>query len=72
MDVTKVLGKDNCMPFTVDRDEPMFAGSLVALATFTWIICFFAVLGGPKSIGYITLISATLPFIFIIITDISY
>jgi len=72
MDVTKVLGKDSCTPFVVDRDEPMFAGSLFAYATLTWVVCFFAVLGGPKSIGYIALLTATLPFIFMVVTDISF
>jgi len=50
----------------------MFAGSLFAYATLTWVVCFFAVLGGPKSIGYIALLTATLPFIFMVVTDISF
>lgn len=72
MDVTKVLGKESCTPFVVDRDEPVFAGSLFAWSTFTWVVCFFAVLGGPKSIGAIVTMTATLPFVFMIITDVSY
>lgn len=71
-DVTKVLGKESCQPFSYGDAEPVFAGKLFSFTVLTWVICYFCVLMGPKSIGIVTLMTATLPIIFICITDAGY
>ena len=57
MNVTKVLDPESCNRFTYGTNDPVFNASLFAWTTLTWIIVFFSILGGPKTIGPIVLLS---------------
>jgi len=44
-----------------------FAGSLFASVVVCWILCWIAVAFGPKSMGACSMMTATLPFLFLFV-----
>lgn len=72
MNVTNVLGLNDCERFELNRDSNRFSGFLFLCVVITWVICFLMVCRGPKSIQYGAAITATLPFILLVVLIIIY
>ena len=66
MEVTKLFGEENCQPYVLG-DETQFAWGLYGCVVITWFICFLCVIKGAVSIGYVTVITEKLPFLFVFI-----
>ena len=66
MNVTKLFGKESCEAFEVG-DEIQVAWGLFLGVVITWFICFLCIIKGPVSIGYVTMITEKLPFLFVFI-----
>lgn len=66
MNVTKSFAPNGCETFVLG-DETKFAGGLFIGVTITWIICFLCIIKGPVSIGYVTMVTEKLPFLFLFI-----
>ena len=67
MNVTKAYDETNCKVFQYDKTDPKFNVELFVAVAVTWVICFLCVVGGPKSIGYVTSVTVILPFILLFV-----
>ena len=66
MNVTKLYNEDDCKPWEYG-DEGKFAGELYFATCIVWVLCFLAVIKGAKSIQYVSMVSVTVPYIFLFI-----
>lgn len=66
MNVTKLYNEDDCKPWEYPN-EGKFAGELYFASCIVWVICFLAVIKGAKSIQYVSMITVTVPYIFLFI-----
>ena len=67
MNVTKAYDETNCKVFQYDKTDPVFNVELFIAVAVTWVICFLCVVGGPKSIGYVTSVTVLAPFILLFV-----
>jgi len=66
--IVGLYNETTCEPYKADgNDEVRFSGGLFAAVCVTWVICFFAVAFGPKSLGGTAMLTCTLPFIFLFV-----
>ena len=66
--VVHLYNQTTCEPYKADgNDDIRFSGGLFGAVCVTWILCFFAVAFGPKSMAGIATVTCTLPFIFLFV-----
>ena len=66
MTVTKLINPDYCSVFE-EGDDRVFAGDLFAMVAVAWVICFLCISRGPQTIGIVTLLTATVPWVFLFV-----
>ena len=72
MNVTSLLSENTCQRFVYGESVGRFAGGLFGAVVFCWIVVFFCIVKGTKSISYVVPVTVTLPFIFLLILMAKY
>ncbi len=67
MNVTALLSENTCERFSYGNDVGRFAGGLFAAVIVCWVLVFICIIKGVKSSSYVVMVTATLPFVFLII-----
>mmetsp|Transcript_1210 Transcript_1210/g.1367 ORF Transcript_1210/g.1367 Transcript_1210/m.1367 type:complete len:270 (+) Transcript_1210:34-843(+) len=67
MNVTALLSENTCERYSYGNDSGRFAGGLFAAVIVCWVIIFLCIIKGVKSSSYVVMVTATLPFVFLII-----
>ena len=65
LNIAKYYSPDTCKPFEYGKESFKFAGELFIAVLIVWVICFFCIFKGVKSIQAVTMISVPAPFIFL-------
>lgn len=65
--VTRYFGDQSCGPFEYGKDGFVFAGPLFACVCLIWLIILGAIWKGPVTEGKCALVTATLPFVLLIV-----
>jgi solute carrier family 6 amino acid/orphan transporter-like 15/16/17/18/20 len=66
MNVTGLYDPNTCEPFSVNGESKgSFAQNLYHCTQVIWFFMFLATIKGPKSLGICSVVTATLPFIFL-------
>jgi len=71
MNVTKLYKEDDCKPWEYG-DEGRFAGGLYGAVVVVYLICFLAISKSSKTIGYFTIVTASVPFLLLIVLLIKF
>ena len=66
MNVTRLFGDESCEPYQYG-EATQVAWGLYSAVVICWIICALVLIKGPKSIGMVTAVTATIPVIFLFI-----
>jgi len=72
MNVTNVLGENDCERYDIESSISRFSSGLFVCVLITWILVFLMIIKGAKSIQFGVLVTATLPFLFLIILIFMY
>ena len=66
MNVTKLYGEETCTVYK-DGEPTRFSYGLFICAAICWILCFFSLVGGTKSIQSITIVTNLVKFILLFV-----
>lgn len=71
-DVAMIYDEDSCTLYKYEETKAQFNGAMFGAVVVTWVLTSLGLVMGPRGIGFVNVVTVTLPFILLIVLVIKF